>query len=56
MIAYIEYGYDNILSYDMISYVIYACMISYIHEIIHDGCVISYAYNFNNMILYIIKS
>ena len=26
MIAYIEYGYDNILSYDMISYVIYACM------------------------------
>ena len=43
MIAYIEYGYNNILSYDMISYVIYACMISYIPEIIYDGFVISYS-------------
>ena len=46
MIAYMKYGYDNfklLLSYDMISYVIYACMISYIPEIIYDGFVISYS-------------
>jgi len=62
MIAYMKYGFDNILSYGMISYVRY--MHAWYHTYLKSYLMVSWyhipcwdhAYDFNNMISYIMKS